>query len=594
MYKDSLIYKCWSLLDRRQRKALMVLLCLMSVGMMLETLGVGLVVPALALFTQKDIALKYPQIQPFLDYLGIHDQKTLILGGLVVLFSVYVIKALFLAFLAWYESRFVFRLKAEVSQNLFSTYLSKPYTFHLQRNSAQLIRNATTEVLMFTNKFLFPGMYFLKEIAVILGLSFLLFIVEPLGALVVIGLFGIFFVSFYSFTRKYITRWGKARKRHEGMRIQHLQQGLGGIKDVKVLGRETDFLSQYKGHNQKVARAGQLEATMQKIPKLGIEIIAVGALVALVVTMILRGGAIELIIPKIGLFAVAAFRLMPSVNRIATAVQSIKYSEPVLYMLAQEMGPRTAIKHVLGTGKEVFQHDLVFEKISYAYPGSAFVSLDNVSLSVKKGESIGFIGASGAGKSTLVDVLLGLLPPSNGRILVDGKDIRQNLRAWQGQIGYVPQTIFLTDDTLRRNVAFGIPSDQIDEAAVMKALQAAQLEELIDKLPDRVETMVGERGIRLSGGQRQRIGIARALYHDPEILVLDEATSSLDTSTERDVMSAIHALHGNKTIIIVAHRLPTVERCDRLYRLDNGRIVDEGSPAKVMLALQGGRGVSMK
>lgn len=594
MLKKSLIHKAWELLSLDQRKEFLVVLVLMLIGMVLETIGVGLVVPALALFTQKDIALKYPKLQPLLDYIGNPDQQTLVVGGLLVLLIVYVVKALFLAFLAWYENRFIFRLQADVSQDLFSTYLLKPYTFHLQRNSAKLIRNATTEVLMFTNKLMLPAIFFLREILVLAGLSLLLFIVEPLGATIVTIFFGAFGFGFYRLTRKYLVRWGEVRKRHEGMRIQQLQQGLGGVKDVKVLGRENDFLSQYEKHNRRVARVGQLEATMQKVPKLWVELIAVGTLVVLVLTMLAKGGTLELIIPKIGLFAVAAFRLMPSFNRIMIATQAIKFSQPVLDMLAKELEPVSMEKTVSRKEEKFFRHNLIFENVSYTYPGSGSLSLDNVSLSIKKGESVGFVGASGAGKSTLVDLLLGLLPPSGGSILVDGKDIQKDLTAWQRQIGYVPQSIFLIDDTIRRNVAFGVPLDSIDDNAVRKALKAAQLEQFVDNLSEGVETMVGERGIRLSGGQRQRIGIARALYHDPEVLVLDEATSALDGATERSVMDAVNLLHGDKTIIIVAHRLSTVERCKCLYRLEKGRIVDEGVPENIIESLRTSQGVLRK
>ncbi|MCG8345901.1 MAG: ABC transporter ATP-binding protein/permease [Chlorobiales bacterium] len=591
---DALLHKLFNLLTPAQRKGLVVLFLLMCVGMALETLGVGLVVPALALFTQKDIVIQYPQVKHLLDILGDPDQETLVIGGMLLLLAVYIMKALFLVFLAWRQNRFVYRLQADVSQRLFETYLSKTYTFHLQRNSAQLIRNATSEVTLFSNKFMVSSMHLVRESLVLLALCVLLFLIEPLGAMAIVGLFGMLGLVFYRITRSYIDRWGQVRQKHEGMRIQHLQQGLGGVKDVKVLGRESEFMGQYDFHNKRVARVSQLEATMQQIPKLWVELIAVGAFVMLVLTMLARGEVFEEIIPKIGLFAVAAFRLMPSVNRILSAVQTIRYSHPVVNMLIEELALDSSQVSFPKTGNHSLKHELTVNRISYSYPGKQNPALANISLVIKKGETIGFIGMSGAGKSTIVDVILGLLPPSDGAILVDGKDIQNNLRGWQCQIGYVPQTIFLTDDTLLRNVAFGIPAGKIDEDTVWSALKAAQLESFVKSLPDGLDAVLGERGITLSGGQRQRIGIARALYHDPEILVLDEATSSLDTSTEREVMSAIHALHGNKTIIIVAHRLSTVERCDRLYRLDDGRIADEGSPEKVIDALQEGHSVWMK
>jgi len=299
--------------------------------------------------------------------------------------------------------------------------------------------------------------------------------------------------------------------------------------------------------------------------------------------MLLQGRMIEALLPTLGLFAAAAFRLMPSVIRDIGAVQSLRYGLPVIDVLHDELNlaaPET-VAHVKSVTP--FRHALQLCQVSYTYPGSSEPALDQLSLIICRGESVGFIGSSGAGKSTLADILLGLLTPDLGEVRVDDQDIRRQLRNWQDQIGYVPQSIFLTDDTLCRNVAFGLPNTQIDEGAVWCAIRAAQLEDFVQSLPEGLSTMVGERGIRLSGGQCQRIGIARALYHDPAVLVLDEATSSLDIVTESGVMQAVRALHGTKTIIIIAHRISTVVHCDRLYRIEQGRVVEEGTPT-ILLA----------
>ena len=284
-----------------------------------------------------------------------------------------------------------------------------------------------------------------------------------------------------------------------------------------------------------------------------------------------------MVVPTLGLFAAAAFRIIPSVNRVLGALQSLRFVLPVINTLYTEVSLATPDPPRHSTPAVPFREVVELKEISYSYPNAAKLALDHISLTISRGELVGFVGASGAGKSTLVDVLLGLLTPDSGEVRVDGQDIRRALRNWQDQIGYVPQSIYLTDDSLARNVAFGLPDVQIDMVAVWRAIRAAQLEEFVLGLVDGLETVVGERGIRLSGGQRQRIGIARALYHDPAALVLDEATSSLDTVTERGVMTAVRALQGIKTILIVAHRLSTVELCDRLYRMESGRIVEEGS-----------------
>jgi ATP-binding cassette, subfamily B, bacterial PglK len=563
-----------------------MLLILMLIGMALETLGVGLVIPALALLTQSDIAHTYPVLTPILHALGNPSQQKLVIGGMLMLVSVYLIKTLFLAFLAYRQTRFAYGVQAQLSQRLYAVYLCQPYTFHLQRNSAQLIRNVTGEVSMFTNSAIMPGLMLLTEVLVLIGLCTLLVVVEPLGALIVVTVLGTAGWGFYRMTRGRIVRWGKARQYHEGLRIQHLQQGLGGAKDVKLLGRESDFLEQYRTHNVQSARVGQLHNTLQQLPRLWLELLAITGLAILVFVMLAQGRALGTVLPTLGLFAAAAFRFMPSANRVLSAVQSLRYGLPVIDTLRKELS--LAIPGMLNHHNSIkyFSKELELNQVTYTYPGATEQSLKEVSLVIKHGESVGFIGTSGAGKSTLVDILLGLLTPEKGKVLVDGRNIHENLRNWQDQIGYVPQSIFLTDDTLRRNVAFGLSNEQIDDTAVQRAIKAAQLEDFIVHLSDGLETVVGERGIRLSGGQRQRIGIARALYHDPAVLVLDEATSSLDTATERDVMYAVNALQGSKTIIIVAHRLSTVEHCDRLYRIEQGRVAAEGASADVLSAIK--------
>lgn len=559
----------------------------MIAGMALETLCTGLVIPAIALLTHQDLSADYPQMQPLLDALGNPAQAELILIVMLGLVGVYLVKNLFLAYLAWRQSRFAYGVQAQLSQRLFTTYLRQPYTFHLQRNSAQLIRNVTGEVSMFTDAIV-GSLNLATELMVLFGISCLLLVVEPLGTLITVLVLGGAAWIYHHGTRARIARWGKSRQLHDGLRMQHLQQGLGGAKDVKLLGREGDFLAQYRVHNLQSARVEQYQATVQLLPRLGLELLAVAGLATLAIVMLAQG-RMATIVPTLGLFAVAAFRLMPAVDRVLHAVQTLRYNAPVVNTLHEEL-KLAGVEPVAGRrwhrGQDgtapAFQTDIRLGNITYTYPAAATPALTDLTIRVRKGESVGFVGPSGSGKSTLVDVILGLLTPGTGQVAVDGKDIQPNLRAWQDQIGYVPQSIYLTDDTIRRNVAFGLPDDEIDDAQVRRAIRAAQLDEFVAGLPDGLETLVGERGIRLSGGQRQRIGIARALYHDPAVLVLDEATSALDTAAEHGVMQAVAALQGRKTILIVAHRLSTVGGCDRLYRLEQGRIVAESVPKEML------------
>tara|TARA_B100000949_G_C14279651_1_gene451240 strand:+ start:1206 stop:2996 length:1791 start_codon:yes stop_codon:yes gene_type:complete len=586
-YGWSTVFEIYGLLNVGERRRIIVLFSLMVVGMGLEMLGIGLIIPAVTLLLQTAPSETYPPLAVVVEMLGQPTQVQLITGGMLLLVGVYLVKALFLGFLAWYQNDFAFGVQRHISRELFATYLYQPYAFHLQRNSAQLIRNAVNEVHKLWFLILNPTLVVLGEGLVLVGVTCLLFIVEPIGALIVVLVLGCAAWGFHLYTRGRLLRLGIARQHHDGQRIQELQQGLGGVKEAKLLGRESGFLAKYEEHNAESARVEQFQATLQLLPRLWIELLAVTGLATLIITMLMQGQAAASIVPTLGLFAAAAFRLMPSAYRVLGAVQNLPYGMPVIKMLREELKltselPANAEASVNSQVANSFKNYIRLVDVDYMYPSSSEFALKGLNVSIRKGDSIGFVGPSGSGKSTLVDIVLGLLTPTSGEVQVDKKNIQTGLRSWQDQIGYVPQSVYLTDDTLRNNVAFGIPSDQIDEGAVARAVQAAQLDTFVANQPHGLDTVVGERGVRLSGGQLQRIGIARALYHDPSVLVLDEATSALDTLTEKGVMDSVEALQGSKTLLIVAHRLSTVEHCSRLYQLDRGRVIAEGAPAQLL------------
>ena len=567
--------KLLHLLSPGQGRTAIALLGLMLVGMVIETVGIGLVIPAVTVITRGDLASDFPALAPWLRRLGNPSHEKLVVGSMLTLVGVAAVKALFLGFCAWWSARFTFGLQADLSRRLFAGYLRQPYAFHLQRNSAQLIRNTIRQVDQI-RAVMQVSLELVAEILVLFGVSALLMAVEPIGTLWVVGTLSVACWGFQRLTRDRLLRWGVARQLHEGLRIQHLQQGLGGVKDVKLLGREADFVGQYDRHNAENARIGRHQATLEKLPRLWFELLAVLGLTVLILVMIGQGKSLEALLPTLGLFAAAAFRVLPSITRVLSSVQNVRITLPVIdnlyseFVLVESGSPSREDRPL------PFRSTLALDEVTFRYAAAEAHALEGVSLSIRRGSSVGFIGATGCGKSTLVDVVLGLLTPEAGVVRVDGVNIQTSLRGWQDQIGYVPQSIFLTDDTLRRNVAFGLSDEEIDESAVARAVDAAQLDAFVDELPDGLDTVVGERGVRLSGGQRQRIGIARALYHDPAVLVLDEATSSLDVDTERQVMAAVNALQGDKTLLIVAHRLSTVEHCDHLFRLERGRLVEEG------------------
>ncbi|MGE0652603.1 MAG: ABC transporter ATP-binding protein [Alphaproteobacteria bacterium] len=574
-YTTNRFTKSWRLLSSGFRLRSVAIFFLTLVGTGLETLGIGLVVPAIALMTYQNITDKYPELAPVLEGLGNPSQPRLIIYGVIVLLLIYVGKALYLGFLSWKQARYIYDLKADISQRLFERYLRENYEFHLQHNSGQLIRNLTTEATELANRFLYPAVTILTELTVLIGIAALLFYLQPVGAAALFLTTGTAIYGFQYVTRRRLLEWGRRRQQHEGFRIQRAQEGLGGVKDIKLLGREEEFIGQFRQHNTNVALVDHKRLALSHLPRLWLETIGVAGLTVLVIVVLLRDNSTANLVPTIGLFAAATFRVLPSANRLLNALQSVRYASAVIDLIDRELNAGFG-KQPTDKGEPIrFEREIEFRDVSYLYPNAAGPSLKDITLHIGKGESIGFVGTSGAGKSTLVDVLLGLLRPTSGHILVDGKDVQDGLRSWQDLFGYVPQAIFLTDDTLRRNVAFGLRDEDIDDEAVRRALDAAQLTDLVATLPAGMNTLVGERGIRLSGGQRQRIGIARALYHNPPVLVFDEATSALDMDTEAGIMESISALKGSRTMVIVAHRLSTVENCDRIYRLEDGRIADD-------------------
>ena len=564
----------WKILNARQRRASLVLLVLIVVSGLLETLGVGLVIPVLVLVTQSELAVRYPALVPWLNRLGNPSQEQLVVASMLLLVSVYVVKGLFLAYLGWRQACYVYGLQADFQDRLLTGYLRQPYTFHLQRNSSRLLANVN--YVSSVTQAVGQTLSLIAETFALLGIAVVLVLVQPLGALLVVSILGLAGWCFNQLTRRQILRWGEAARLHEALRLQHLHQGLGAAKDIKLLGREDEFLAQYRQHNLGSTQAYRNQAALGPLPRLWLELLAVAGLAGLVVIMINQNTELAALVPTLGLFAVAAFRLMPSVTRVIGVMQTVRFAFPLIETVCSELCLVGETKAPVFAQLFPFQRTLSLDQISFRYPAAEPLVLNELSLVIPRGASVGFVGGSGAGKSTLVDIILGLLTPTAGVVRVDDSDVQTNLRGWQNQIGYVPQSIFLTDDTIRRNVAFGLAEGEIDDSAVGRALRAAQLDEFVADLPQGLETKVGERGVRLSGGQRQRIGIARALYHDPAVLVLDEATSALDVDTERGVMEAVRTLQGDKTILIVAHRLSTIQYCQKRYRLNHGRIAADG------------------
>jgi ABC-type multidrug transport system fused ATPase/permease subunit len=458
--------------------------------------------------------------------------------------------------------------------------MQQPWEFHLRRNSAELIRNMTN-VSMFADAAALL-LNIVAELFILVGISAMLLVIDPAASLIVgtLGAVSAYFLD--RLTKERMRRWGGIKQEHQALSLRAIQEGLGGIKDAKVLGRESYFLDDYARHATVLAAMAERNSVISVVPRLWHELLGVASLCVLALILLWQGMPPSALVPTLGVFGAAAFRMLPSVNRVSMAVQSLRYTSELARTIAGEFRIQPTPAKPASSAAIALAKSIEVSDLSFRYGDTGPDTLHRVTMSIPCGSAVGIIGSSGAGKSTLVDVILGLLRPTTGRVLVDGTDISIHLSGWQRIIGYVPQSIYLSDSTIRSNIAFGIPEAHIDEEAVNRAIRAAQLDEFVATLPKGIHTYVGERGVRLSGGQRQRIGIARALYHDPQVLVLDEATSALDTATEAGVMEAVNALHGDKTLIIVAHRISTIANCDRVYRLERGRVAQAGTFAEVV------------
>ena len=568
----------WLSLLPRERRTALVLLLGQLVAVVLETFSIGLVLPIVGVLTSEEYATTFPLV----DRIVASDlsREALVMSALLLMFVAHVLKSAYIAVLVWFQRGFMSDVSTRLSEKLFLNYLRQPYEFHLDQNSSTLIRNAQNGPVFVTGG-IDPMSTLLADGLVGVGLFALLMYVEPIGTLIVGAVFGFSAWGFQKVTNKRIVKWGIAAQESSELVIQHLNQGLGGVKEVKILGKEDEFVEQYATQVSTLMVLQRLYKFLQALPRLWLEIITMGGLTALVGVMLLQGNEISSVLPVVGLFAATTFRVVPSINRMVASVQSLDFNRPIIREISRDLRLEWETSRATGVCPTVASVVRV-HNASFRYRRSPDDVLGGVSLEVKRGSAVGIIGASGAGKSTLVDVILGLIKPTDGSVSVDGFDIENDPAGWRSQVGYVPQSIFLTDDTIERNVAFGVHPRDVDHDAVASALRSAMLDQFVMSLPDGVETVVGERGVRLSGGQRQRLGIARALYRKPPVLVLDEATSSLDEETERGVMEAVEALHGEKTIIVIAHRLSTIRYCDWVYRMDRGRVVQEGTYENVV------------
>ncbi|MBE7546049.1 MAG: ABC transporter ATP-binding protein [Planctomycetia bacterium] len=586
------------LFNRREKLQIFALFILILVSALFETFGVGLMYPFISILKNPEVIHSYRILHWFYVFMGMGSLKEFLIWAVIGLIAFYLLKNAFLVLLAYAQSRFIYNKQILFAHRLFVFYLNQPYTFHVQRNTAELLHKINVTVSTLFSGFLLYAIMFVIEIITTLSILSLLIILKPLPSIIAVSVLGVITIFFYKLIRKKIGKLGEMRHHFGEQMVRWVTQGLGGIKETKVLGREGFFANEYNKNSKGYVNAERFLYVINQLPRPFLETICILSMFLIMLLMMAQNKDLGSIIPTLSLFAMAAFRIIPSMNRIFAAATLMRYNSSSVEIVYNELtsfdkhpasferAPADVIAKTVDkpktpavsfpAGESFFDNAIELKNVSYQYPNTEKAVLNGISLVIPKHYSIGFVGPSGAGKTTLVDVIIGLLTPTHGEVLVDGKIMKDNLSDWQRRIGYIPQSIYLSDDTIRRNIAFGLPDEQIDEDQIWSVLESAQLKEFVNNLPDKLGTFVGERGIRLSGGQRQRIGIARALYRNPEVLVMDEGTASLDNETEWEIMQTVKNLRGEKTTIIIAHRLSTIKNCNLLYFIKDGTITDYG------------------
>lgn len=568
-----------------RRQIYWLLLSILIMGM-LETTGIASIMPFVAIITNPESIHSNWLLLSIYNYFGFSDTSQYIfVVGLVVL-SILLISNSFSAFTTWRLLRFVYLCGHNLSSRLFEKYLYNGYPFFLNHNSSDLVKNITTEIHRVVAGVLTPFMLMTSRAIISLCILALLIAMDPLLALLIFIVCGGSYAAVFLLSKKKLSLNGRISTSAQGQRFKVVGEGFGGIKDLKLSGREAEYLKRYNKPSLAFATSESTNQIISLLPKYALETIVFGGMLLVVFYLIQIKHATSQALPLLGLYAFAGYRLMPAFNQIFQGLSSIRYHSAALNLIYDHInsGPES---RSLPSGPSVkinqpemhFSDSIQLNDLTFSYSPAGPKILKNLNLIVKANTTIAFVGKTGSGKTTLIDIILGLLPMDSGEILVDGIKLDEhNRRSWQKNIGYVPQSIYISDDTVSRNIAFGVPDEEIDHGAVVNAARIANIDEFVSKdLSHGYETVLGERGVRLSGGQRQRIGIARAIYHDPKVLILDEATSSLDGLTENVIMEAINNLGHQKTIILIAHRLTTVTGCDAIHVLDGGIIIASGN-----------------
>ncbi len=581
-----MIKKINYVLDRRQKINLCILLVIIFIGAFVELLGVSAIMPLI------DVAMNPETIDEkwyfvlIRKYTGITDANQMILFLAVLLIVIYILKNVYVMVMYSLQYRFVFNNQQRLSVRMMKSYMQQDYLFHVSKNVAEFQRNITSDVNGFFTIVL-NVLQFLAEFSVSAALVIFLFVQDWVSTMAVAVLLFLFMGIFTIFFRKVLVKIGEQSRQANVLVTKWLVQAFSGIKEIKVANKESFFISNYNRHYKDCVRVQRQQSILTYLPKPVMETVCICSLMlAMIIKIAVVKSDIVSFVTTLSVFAVAAFRMLPSFNKITGYISGMMFNKPAIDSVYRDL---KEIEHLMeqktaereDTIKVMLHSSIRLNNVSFRYPESDKWILKNASLEIMKNTSVALIGASGAGKTTAADLMLGILQPQEGTVTIDGTDLKKCMKSWHEDIGYIPQVIYLMDDNIRANVAFGIPDAEIDDDAVQKALREAQLDQFVNSLPNGLDTLIGDRGVKLSGGQRQRIGIARALYRNPNVLVLDEATSALDSDTEKEVMEAIDGLHGTRTLIVIAHRLSTIKKCDKIFEVGGGGFI-ERSKAEVL------------
>ena len=573
--------KLFFLLTANERKQASLLLVMILIMAIIDMIGVASILPFMLVLSEPNLIetnVFLNELFQILTFFGIKSNQDFIFTLGVMVFLLLIISLSFKTLTTCLQIRFTQMREYSIGKRLVEGYLNQPYSWFLNRHSAELGKTVLSEVQQIVGNGIRPSLELIAKSMVSLALISMLLLTNPKLTLIIISVIGGLYIIIFYFIRNFLIKIGKKRLQSNQLRFKVLSEAFGASKVIKIAGLEKNFLKFFIEPAKNFAQTQSYSQIIAQLPRFILEILAFGGIILLILFLMFKTGSFNQVLPILTLYVFAGYRLIPAVQQIYASLTQLSFVGPSIDKLYDELKNLKPIKENQDQEAISFKKNIALNSVYYNYPNAARTAINDINLNVPVNSTVGIVGKTGSGKTTILDIFLGLLEPQEGNLQVDGLIILgQNVRSWQRIIGYVPQNIFLSDDTVAANIAFGLDKKDIDQTAIEKASKIANLHDfIIDELPEKYQTFIGERGVRLSGGQRQRIGIARALYHNPKVLILDEATSALDNQTEKAVMDAVNNLEKNVTIIIVAHRLNTVKNCDTVFVLDKGKLIDQG------------------